>query len=73
MPTISATSCGRGNAEGLGTLAANQPEKLVKIGTEVVSHEHYVTFQMAELGVSRQSFAEILLLIARILAIPATA
>ena len=35
-------------------------EKLVKIGAKVVSHARYVTFQMAELLVSRSLFYEIL-------------
>ena len=38
-------------------------EKLIKIGAKVVSHGRYVTFQMAEVAVSRQMFAEILSLI----------
>ena len=46
-------------------------EKLVKIGAKVVSHGRYVTFQMAEVAVSRQMFAEILSLIARLRAPPA--
>ena len=33
-------------------------EKLIKIGAKVVSHGRYVTFQMAEVAVSRQMFAE---------------
>jgi Transposase DDE domain group 1 len=41
-------------------------EKLIKIGAKVVSHGRYVTFQMAEVAVSRQMFAEILSLIARL-------
>lgn len=41
-------------------------EKLINIGAEVVSHNRYVTFQMAEVAVSRQMFAEILSLIARL-------
>jgi hypothetical protein len=41
-------------------------EKLVKIGAKVVSHRRYVTFQMAEVAVSRQMFADILSLIARL-------
>jgi hypothetical protein len=41
-------------------------EKLIKIGAKVVSHGRYVTFQMAEVAVSRQMFAEILWLIARL-------
>jgi hypothetical protein len=38
-------------------------EKLIKIGAKVVSHSRYVTFQMAEVAVPRQMFAEILQLI----------
>jgi len=41
-------------------------EKLIKIGAKVVSHGRYVTFQMAEVAVSRQMFNEILSLIARL-------
>ena len=48
-------------------------EKLVKIGAKVISHGRYVTFQMAEVAVSRQMFAEILSLIARLRASPAPA
>ena len=40
-------------------------EKLIKIGAKVVSHGRYVTFQMAEVAVPRQMFADILSLIAR--------
>ena len=39
-------------------------EKLIKIGAKVVSHGRYTTFQMAEVAVSRQMFADILSLIA---------
>jgi hypothetical protein len=39
-------------------------EMLIKIGAKVVSHGRYVTFQMAEVAVSRPMFAEILSLIA---------
>jgi len=48
-------------------------EKLVKIGAKVVSHGRYVIFQMAEVAVSRQMFADILALIARLRAPPAPA
>jgi hypothetical protein len=48
-------------------------EKLIKIGAEVVSHGRYVTFQVAEVAVSRQMFAEILSLIARLQPPPAPA
>jgi Transposase DDE domain group 1 len=40
-------------------------DKLIKIGAMVVSPGRYVTFQMAEIAVSRQMFADILRLIAR--------
>ena len=48
-------------------------DKLIKIGTKVVSHGRYVTFQLAEVAVSRQMFADILSLIARLRAPPAPA
>jgi hypothetical protein len=48
-------------------------EKLIKIGSKVISHGPYVTFQMAEVVVPRQMFVEILSLIARLLAPPALA
>jgi hypothetical protein len=48
-------------------------EKLIKIGAKVVSHGRYVTFQMAEVAVSRLMFTDILMLIARLRAPPAPA
>src|SRR5215468_9454607 len=45
-------------------------EKLIKIGAKVVSHGRYVTFQMAEVAVPRQMFADILALITRLRAPP---
>jgi len=48
-------------------------EKLIKIGAKVVNHGRYVTFQMAEVAVSRQMFKEILMLIDRLRAPPAPA
>jgi hypothetical protein len=45
-------------------------EKLIKIGAKVVSHGRYATFQMAEVAVSRQMFADILSLIARLEHLP---
>jgi hypothetical protein len=48
-------------------------EKLIKIGAKITSHGRYVTFQMAEVAVSRQMFADILSLIARLRAPPAPA
>jgi len=38
-------------------------ERLVKIGAKVVRHGRYITFQMAEVAISRPLFAEILRLI----------
>src|SRR3954465_5258396 len=48
-------------------------EKLIKIGAKVVSHGRYVTFQLAEVAVSRRMFSDILMLIARLRAPPALA
>ena len=48
-------------------------EKLIKIGAKVVSHGRYITFQIAEVAVSRQIFADILSLVARLRAPPAPA
>ena len=48
-------------------------EKLIKIGAKVVRHGRYVTFQLAEVAVPRQMFADILSLIARLRAPPAPA
>ncbi len=39
-------------------------EKLIKIGAKVVRHGRYVTFQLVEVAISRQMFADILSLIA---------
>jgi hypothetical protein len=44
-----------------------------KIGAKVVRHGRYVTFQMAEVAVPQQMFADILSLIARLRAPPAPA
>lgn len=41
-------------------------EKLIKIGARIVTHGRYVTFQLAEVAVSRGLFAEILRLIAQL-------
>ncbi len=38
-------------------------DKLIKIGAKVVRHGRYVTFQLAEVAISRRLFAEILRLI----------
>jgi Transposase DDE domain group 1 len=48
-------------------------EKLIKIGARVVAHGRYVTFQTAEVAVSRRMFADILSLITRLRAPPAPA
>jgi hypothetical protein len=62
-----------GDAKGGGAVVAGLREKLIKIGAKVVSHGRYITFQRAEVAVSRQTFADILLLIARLRAPPAPA
>jgi len=41
-------------------------EKLIKIGTKVVAHGRYVAFQMAEVAIPRNLFADILRLIAEL-------
>ena len=46
-------------------------EKLIKIGAKVVRHGRYVIFQMAEVAVPRQMFADILSGIAHLRALPA--
>lgn len=48
-------------------------EKPIKIGAKVTSHGRYVTFQPAEIAVSRQKFADILSLIALLRAPPEAA
>jgi hypothetical protein len=60
----------------LRTLATPEPikdwsltslkEKLIKIGAKVVSHGRYIAFQMAEVAIPRQTFQEILRLIAEL-------
>jgi hypothetical protein len=65
-PTTSATSCGQlamPNAVEPWSLT-NLREKLIRISAKVVSHSRYVMFQMADVAVSRQMFADILMLIA---------
>jgi len=41
-------------------------DKLIKIGAKVVSHGRYVAFQMAEVAIPRNLFADILRLIAEL-------
>ncbi len=47
-------------------------EKLIKIGAKVVVHARYVTFQMAEVAVPRELFAQILGKIDRLRLVPDT-
>jgi hypothetical protein len=56
-----------------GRICPRLREKLIKIGAKVTSHGRYVTFQMAEVAVSRRMFADILALIARLRVPPAPA
>ncbi len=41
-------------------------EKLIKIGAKVVRHGRYVAFQMAEVAITRNLFADILRFIAEL-------
>jgi hypothetical protein len=70
--TLADVRTGKNGRHRLAGLGAVHPI-LIKIGAKVVSHGRYVTFQLAEVAVSRQMFAEILSLIARLRAPPAPA
>jgi hypothetical protein len=48
-------------------------ERLITIDAQVVSHGRYVSFQMTEVAVSRQMFADVLTLMARLRAPPTPA
>jgi hypothetical protein len=54
-------------------LLTSLPESPIKIGAKDISHGCDVTFQPAGVAVSRQMFADILMLIARLQAPPAQA
>jgi hypothetical protein len=64
------------------TIAAPEPikdwsltslkEKLIKIGAKVVSHGRYVAFQVAEVAVPRNLFADILRMIGELRPPPVT-
>ena len=41
-------------------------EKLIKIGAKVVTHGRYVAFQMAEVAIPRDLFADVLRMIAEL-------
>jgi hypothetical protein len=66
----------------LRTLATPEPiqewsltslkEKLIKIGAKVVSHGRYAAFQMAEVAIPRNLFADVLRLIAELRPPPVT-
>ena len=45
-------------------------EKLVKIGAKIVRHGRYIVFQMAEVAIPRDLFADILRRIDRLRATP---
>jgi hypothetical protein len=69
------TGAGRTECAQRRCVSARSPSSLElfldQVGID--SHGRYVTFQTAEVAVSRQMFAEILLLIARLRAPPAPA
>ena len=53
---------------------ADLPERwMIKIAAKVISHSRHVTFQLAEVAVPRQMFADILVLMAQLQAPPAPA
>jgi len=68
--------------EFMRTLATPEPikdwsltrlrEKLIKIGAKVVGHARYVAFQMAEVAIPRNLFADILRMIAELRTSPIT-
>ena len=66
-PTIPAIPAHLGNA---GTIKdwslTSLKEKLIKIGAKVVSHGRYIAFQMAEVAIPRDLFADTLRLIAEL-------
>ena len=63
-----------GDAQGGGALVTDEPAgEADQDWVKVVSHGRYVTFQMAEVAVSRLMFRDILMLIARLRAPPAPA
>jgi hypothetical protein len=63
-----------GDAQGGGAVVADQPAREAdQDGAKVVSHGRYVTFQMAEVAVSRQMFQDILSLIVQLRPPPAPA
>jgi len=73
-PTTLGISCGLALPKAARPWSlTNLREKLIKIGAKVVKHGRYVTFQIAEVAVSRQMFADILSLISRLRAPPAPA
>src|SRR5205807_2571334 len=47
-------------------------QKFIKIGAKVISHGRYVTFQLAEVAIPRNLFADILRLIAELRPPPVT-
>ena len=73
-PTISATSCARSPrpSRSKDGWLTSLKEKLIKIGAKVVSHGRYVAFQMAEVAIPRNLFADILRLIAELRPLPVT-
>jgi hypothetical protein len=63
----------RGEVAGLATpepikdwSMTSLKEKLIKIGAKIVSHGRYLAFQMAEVAIPRNLFADVLRLIAEL-------
>ena len=59
--------------EDLQKIASTLREKLIKIGAKIVRHGRYVVFQMAEVAIPRDLFADILHRIDRLRPTPAPA
>ena len=57
---IKATLIDAASGEVIASATAPQKKMFIKIGAKAVSHVRYVTFQMAEVLVSRSLFYEIL-------------
>ena len=50
----------------ISAISSTLKEKLIKIGAKVISHGRYVAFQMAEVAIPKNLFANILRLIAEL-------
>src|SRR6266550_3526058 len=80
--STSTSRAGLQSRQFLRTLATPEPikdwsltslkEKLIKIGAKVVRHGRYIAFQMAEVAIPKNLFADILRLVAELRPPPVT-